>query len=177
MVVDAIRYPTLPDFDQACGSGRNFVQVCLYYQSINQLFFGPWGQQGANRQSNHTVNTQTNLNSLCVRCINTPSVYPRGMVEMPHHITCLVSPKSGGCQQLYASRSVVSKLPSWLQMSLGANSPQSTNMHMIAFWSVGHAAYRHCYRSILDMHKCADGALPAIFKLSRALVHHQLQHT
>ena len=31
VVVDAIRYPTLPDFDQACGSGRNFVQVCLHY--------------------------------------------------------------------------------------------------------------------------------------------------
>ena len=27
VVVDAIRYPTLPDFEQACGSGRHFVQV------------------------------------------------------------------------------------------------------------------------------------------------------
>ena len=27
VVVDAIRYPTLPDFEQACGSGRNFIQV------------------------------------------------------------------------------------------------------------------------------------------------------
>lgn len=30
VVVDAIRYPVLPDFHQACGSGRHFVQVCLY---------------------------------------------------------------------------------------------------------------------------------------------------
>ena len=29
VVVDAIRYPTLPDFDQACGSGRHFEQVCV----------------------------------------------------------------------------------------------------------------------------------------------------
>lgn len=29
VVVDAIRYPTLPDFDQACGSGRHFEQVCM----------------------------------------------------------------------------------------------------------------------------------------------------
>ena len=34
------------------------------FQSINQLVLCPWGQQGANRQSNHTVNTQSNLGSL-----------------------------------------------------------------------------------------------------------------
>ena len=34
-----------------------------YNQSIN-LISCPWGQLGANRQSNHRVNTQTNLNSL-----------------------------------------------------------------------------------------------------------------
>lgn len=30
VVVDAVRYPTLPDSEQACGSGRNFVQVTPY---------------------------------------------------------------------------------------------------------------------------------------------------
>ena len=31
---------------------------------FNQLIFCSWGQQGTNRQSNHTVNIQTNLNRL-----------------------------------------------------------------------------------------------------------------
>ena len=32
VIVDAIRYPTLPDFEQACGSGRNFIQVSTFAQ-------------------------------------------------------------------------------------------------------------------------------------------------
>ena len=35
-------------------------------QPINQSILCPRGQQGANRQSNRTVNTQSNLNSFCV---------------------------------------------------------------------------------------------------------------
>ena len=47
-------------FPLACHH-RFQVQSSLL-QSMNQLFLCTWGQQGANRQSNHTVNTQTDRN-------------------------------------------------------------------------------------------------------------------
>ena len=37
------------------------VRKTAYTQSIIQLILCRWGQQGPNRQANHTVNTQTNL--------------------------------------------------------------------------------------------------------------------
>lgn len=42
VVVDAIRYLTLPDFEQACGSGRHFVQVtpsAIHITLLTTIFY------------------------------------------------------------------------------------------------------------------------------------------